>query len=197
MNPAHPLRIGDVVRIIGPDYYGRKDAIGDIISIHSITGEYLAPRFGCHYPASSLRRVRVVDEDELQIGNQVEIIGPDYRGNIEEIGEKFKIDDINEEYGWYSSLGMNMYPASSLRKLNESPKVEMSTEYKPKCDWCGKYLGKAAINGQDEEQYCSIQCSTMGNDHGRLSAIEKRLALVEAFQKDQIEGAKRMLEDVG
>ncbi|MCK9571078.1 hypothetical protein M0R72_19170 [Candidatus Pacearchaeota archaeon] len=224
MNPASPLQLDDKVEIIGPDSYGDVSRIGNRFKISELRignneefdGGIMASRIGVPwYPVSSLRKV-----EESQIGDYVEVVGPSITGLTDTIGKRFMIEEIDDP-SWpiglhgYSCHGVmqSIWPASSLRKLgpDEIPcKKEMPTEYRLKCDWCGKYLGNAAIKGQDGEQYCSIPCSTMGNDHRRLSAIEKhlkeigeshaeligdvedvgkRLAFVEAFQRSQIENA--------
>jgi hypothetical protein len=128
--PASSLRLmpkfktGDKVIVIGPAINGATGhKLGRVFEITQMPDEcgILGPTHGvdCYssedvpmYPASSLRLV-----EELQIGDLVKIVGPDWRDCNDEIGETFDIESFNEEFKWYSALGMNFYPASSLRKL--------------------------------------------------------------------------------
>jgi len=58
----------------------------------------------------------------FQIGDLVEIIGTDDHGFGHTIGEKFKITQINRPnapFQWASCVGRAIYPASSLRKVEE------------------------------------------------------------------------------
>ena len=123
MNPA-PLQIGDIVRIVGASDRGENRLHGEIFRIHAIaddlfTGVLPMP----FYPASSLRKVRIVEEDELQIGDEVEIIGQNVHNNSMRLGQHFVIEQIiiDSKLGtMYSAPGQLGFPASSLRKLSNN-----------------------------------------------------------------------------
>jgi len=123
MNPA-PLQIGDIVRIVGASDRGENRLHGEIFRIHAIaddlfTGVLPMP----FYPASSLRKVRIVEEDELQIGDEVEIIGQNVHNNSMRLGQHFVIEQIiiDSKLGtMYSAPGQLGFPASSLRKLSDN-----------------------------------------------------------------------------
>jgi len=119
MNPA-PLQIGDVVQIVGPDWCDGKSRLNAIFQITEESCHGFSTAGQSWYPASSLRKVRIMDEDELQIGDWAEVVGPDEQGFGHTIGEKFQITHINRDdapFKWASGSGKAIYPASSLRKL--------------------------------------------------------------------------------
>jgi hypothetical protein len=124
MNPAPPLQIGDEVEIVVQAPNDTEMRVGKkfVITQASLSPEkniYSTKGFPW-YPATSLRKVRVVDEDELQIGDWVEVTGPDDHGFGHTIGEKFRISLLNRPgapFPWASDTGRAFYPASSLRKL--------------------------------------------------------------------------------
>lgn len=172
------LKIGDVVKVIGPTECGSTNYTHQVFQINTkqSNGNCSGQGFP-YYPASSLRKVRVIDVEEgLKIGDWVEVIGPTaYYKKTDKIGYKFPLKRMDTDTSNVIE-GNYVYPTSSLRKLSpdEIPcKTELATEYIPSCDWCNKDLGKYAIPGENQERYCSAVCSIMAKDHKRLDAIEK------------------------
>ncbi len=117
------FQIGQKVRIIGPDVTCQvTDQIGKEFVIQDASKKpgmwpiwYSRVGVAC-YPASSLELV----EEELAIGDEVEIIGKNVHKNSYSEGRKIKIGQIiiDEKYGTlYSAPGECGYPASSLRKI--------------------------------------------------------------------------------
>jgi hypothetical protein len=125
MNPASPLQLGDHVEIIGPGKMGNPSQIGQNFTIEQIDdGYYSDSHIAFWYPASSLRKV-----EELQIGDEVEVIGPTYLGYEGMKGLKSHIWRKTDT-GNFEIFGSGFFPASSLRKLTpeEIPKIELSPE---------------------------------------------------------------------
>jgi len=129
------------------------------------------------FSAGDLRLV----EEELKIGDWVEVISEGYvKGKI------LQIKALKDSCG--QVLAGNIYfGPDSLRKLtpeeiqqHSHPKIELSQEAKDKI----RALVSDAITGK----------SHIGINE-RLSAIEKRLAFVEKFQRDQDDLVGRAMRD--
>jgi len=143
------FQIGQLVRIIGPDWVGMcAPWIGKEFTIGQMP-EKCRTLLGCRsdidcysdagfpmYPASSLELV-----EELQPGDLVEIIGPGKEGNTVQIGQNFVIGLIHPSGAHYSdaSLDMFWYPASSLRKIDPLEKETIGYKRKE----CEKNIEKA------------------------------------------------------
>jgi len=143
---------GNKVKIVGPSICGQTRDIGREFVIYQIFPNSGAKLYTngqeYNYPASSLQLV----EDKLKISDWVRVVGPDYNNRNEEHGECFQIESFTAEYGWYSALGMNFYPAKSLRKLNPE---EIAQHTQP--DW-----------------YQCKGCLRMNEMDRRVSDIEKK-----------------------
>lgn len=189
MNPA-PLQIGDYVKIIGPNVHGHKELIGNIMKIHAISDGNYEGENTFPYPATSLRKVRIVDEDELQIGDRVEIIGQNVHNNSLRLGQCFVIEQIiiDKKYGtMYSAPGQLGFPASSLRKLSPAErgelagqstrdamqKIELSPEAKKKINAALlKILYKGENLFGEIDEFIELQMEQNEEFDRRLSAIE-------------------------
>jgi hypothetical protein len=185
------LDIYQKVKIIGPSIYGGGEHKGEEFEITDIRSngeqklEYSRINLSW-YPASSLQLVK-----DLKVGDWIEIIKPgipDYTGKIERIIRIDEPDHYNypnqiEDKSWWSSKSLRKLTPSEIAKHVQPCTKEDGCGYVAKCDWCYKDLGQCAVGGNGEH-YCSISCSVMAEDHKKLAAIEKRLAILEGEQPE-------------
>lgn len=191
MNSTSPLQIGDIVRIIGPNWCDSKEKLGAIFQITEETGHGFSTGGHSWYPATSLRKVRVVDDDELQIGDWVEVTGPDDHGFGHTIGEKFRISLLNRPgapFPCASDTGRAFYPASSLRKLSHAERGELA----------GKTIGEAAQEFSDEVEKAkdAIRDILAPSVDDRLKIIEQNMESFHDFQMDQNRGVGERLSAI-
>jgi hypothetical protein len=121
-------------------------------------------------------------DEELKIGDFVEVIGSSNCGHIDHVGHVFRITEMPDIFTWtklpcYSTECEYPYPATSLRKLTpeEITKHLAPKSVSPKLDWEVMIMRRVV----DSEK--------------RLTAIEKRLDFVEKFQREQFEYRRGML----
>lgn len=188
MNSTSPLHLGDEVEIIGPPkYYTGPTKIGEKFKISWMRKTddgmlYAADNHPWH-PASSLRKV-----EELQIGDWVEIVCP---GHWQD-GEKFQIACISD--GGYKDKSLKFFWDGHYLQKVDDPELRMGDYAEvilPDTPFTGQ-IGRVSDVGEkivalynmgvwhDLWSKFEAMCKDMGK-------IEKRLALVEAFQKEQIE----------
>lgn len=169
------MKIGDQVRITKGLLKGKEFVI-KFQDEYTGKAHYSAPRV-CWYPEDSLELV----EEELKIGDKVEVIGPCIHGYIDrpEDAKRFKISEVvhvNGQTGYrVLNGGEPAYSASSLRKVSK-PKLELSDEAKEK-------IGKAIWKHMDSE-----------ND--RLGAIEEKLKFSEQCNANickQLDDMKKLI----
>jgi hypothetical protein len=160
------------------------------------------------YPASSLRLV----EEELKIGDFVEVIGPTRYFKNMNLGKIFQIKQIGTYFNTVTEEDA-VYDMSALRKLTPdgiadrtAPNLELSQEMKVKIgmtflkhlDQIGELQDRLK---QHDEEIKGIYDILENHEeiHGgmdeRLSTIEKRLAFVEKFQRDQSDLVGRAIRD--
>ena len=130
------LEVGDKVEIIGPDWAGDSDDLGKHAIIDNETtklSDYwlCGPELVFHaFPASSLRKITA---PAFKVGDDVEIIGPDYAGDGGDEGSTATIIASPDKDGDYEIRGDDLewhfYPASSLRKIT-APKHKVGDRVK-------------------------------------------------------------------
>ena len=100
--------------------------------------------------------IAAVDEHcELEVGDKVEIIGPDFAGSTKSIGEHVKIQTPRDGDGDYlvDDTQWSSYPASSLRKITAlafkvGDRVKVVID-QPGLHWPASTLGFVATVGHD------------------------------------------------
>lgn len=79
MNPTSPFQFGDEVEIVGPGKMGNPSQIGQNFIIEQIKdGYYSDSHTAFWYPASSLKKIRVVEDKEeplFKVGEWVQVMG--------------------------------------------------------------------------------------------------------------------------
>jgi hypothetical protein len=175
-----PLSIGSQVLVAGPDSSGQCDWIGAKFKIERKVGKdgnyYTAPGVPL-FLASSLRLV----EEELKIGDWVEVIGPDGGYCTRPDDPKvFRVTGISSEGNLYGDMIRPGYPAESLRKLTPE-EVQQIGKFTP------------------EKRLDSLEEYARDNDR-RLSAIEKGNEIVEEYLRKCVDKRleaieKRLKED--
>lgn len=167
-----------------------------------------------YHPASSLRLV----DDELKIGDFVEIVGKSVAG-YDDIGTIGKIGGNNSIHSEYQ-VGMGIYPVKSLRKLTPEeiqqhmqPKIELSQEALEKIlerlSAIGKQLAEhgrliAVLNEDsrlDDDRFDDIEKrleehqASHKTRRGRIDAVEQRLAVLEG-EKPEVCDSKPDIEPI-
>jgi len=164
------LKIGDEVEITGPCKHGYRGGVGERFVITKARDCMFSANGQCWLPASSLRLV----EEELKIGDWVEVIGPydPIFSPVPGAPSIFQIDAIFNAGKWYRSdyEGDVCYPAKSLRKLTPE---EISQHQKGQI--------KVSVNLD-----CSEFAAGLEKCQDKLwkIGIEARLSTIEAQQKE-------------
>lgn len=127
------------------------------------------------------------ESSELQLGTEVEIIGPSRGGDSRHTGEKFEISqiDISKSRGeFYSHEGFSWYPASSLRvvqKFKKGDRVYCEHGESVICpgNWIDKKTG--TVNDPDYITGDGIKCVIVDWDDKskRTSVLSSNLRLME------------------
>ena len=153
--------------------------------------------------------------DELKIGDWVKVIGPDVALNDYYRGRRFRISQTPCQMSDMFSCEFypNYFPAKSLRKLTPdeiadctAPNLELSQEMKVKIgmtflkhlDQIGELQDRLKQHDEEIKGIYDILENHEEIHEGmdeRLSTIEKRLAFVEKFQRDQSDLVGRAIRD--
>jgi len=197
-----PLFIGSQVHVIGPNCEGKCEPQCDFEITHiskDVNGKISYSAFMVPwYPASSLRLV----EDELKIGDWVEVIGPDIIGaELHKIGRIFEITQMpdrckylgpTDDKDCYSTEGIPMYPVTSLRKLT-SEEIAMHTGYKMQEFQVATAKGMAAIS----RLLAPIVEKHVADAIKKLSDIERRMDSIGPSHAELLGDVEALAEKVG
>jgi len=84
--------------------------------------------------------------------------------------------------GWMFDRLTDAIEELEEEEKDKSPALGIAQEYRPKCDWCGEYLGVTAINHK-ESSFCSVKCHVASDDHLRIADLmEWRNRISNAFK---------------
>jgi len=180
------FQLGDTVKIIGPDSYGNPDYLGKEFTIKEMrlgdVGIVMASAIKWPwYPASSLRLV----QEELQVGDYVEVIGPSRWDDDSNRGKIFEIESLHEAYsclpaGYSTKKFHQIYPASSLRKLTpeeiQSPINTPQNQFNERVEKRLAAIDKRLEAHKDEIVEMGLRLNVDGTD---IKDIEKRLDILE------------------
>jgi len=195
-----PFSIGSEVIITGPSLTKDTCHTGEKITIDQIylsgrSGESLYSKRGYPgYPASSLQLV-----EEPKIGDWVEVVGASITGNADDIGKRFKIEEIDDP-SWpyhqkgYSHHGLmwSIWPASSLRKLTPE-EIAMHTGYKMQDFQAVTSKGMAALG----KLLAPIVETHVADAIKRLSDIESRMNSIGPSHSELMGDVEALAEKVG
>jgi hypothetical protein len=176
MNP--PLSIGDEVIIIGPSKGGSSLRTGQKFRISQSRDGYYSKRDIPWYPASSLRLV----EEDLKMGDLVEVVGKSYYLDNSCLGKVFRIDEIRPD-ALIPAFG-RLYFAKFLRKLT-SEEITMHTgtigyqveEWQKEMEKVENAVRKLLAPDIEKGIHKAVNAFLVENNQKlkeRLSAIEKR-----------------------
>jgi hypothetical protein len=195
---THPLSIGSLVEVTGPTEYGNHGHIGKKFKIAAYHQD--APISSSRmiftgagqpwFPASSLRLV----EEELKIGDWVEVIGPTRTGGDHDIGGLFQISHktLSGEYeGANDFTGKNFgwYHAKNLRKLTPE---EIQQHLHP----VGECVVKFKVDTSEFEESLDKAANKMWKlrVEERLSAIEKDAEITEEYLRKCVDSRMEKIE---
>ena len=143
-------------------------------------------------------------DDELKIGDFVEVIGSSNCGHIDHAGHVFQITEMPDIFTWtklpcYSTECEYPYPATSLRKLTPEEIKQHMAPTKEDLDQIGEKFKMdrrlSAIEKRQEEarKYSDDLYSITETLAERIYALQKRVEFVEKFQREQAEYRRGML----
>jgi len=185
-----PFFIGQEVKIVGPSKGNSLLHMGQTFEISQSKDGFYSKRDMPWYPASSLQLV----DEELKIGDWVEIIGPSRHGFSEAHGVIFKIEQVLGHE--YSAPGVAWYQAKCLRKLT-SEEIAMHTSkantftVKIKCDtseleaWLDKAIDKVRTSSTGTIGY-EMQELQVATVKGMAALGELLVPIVEKHVEDAI-----------